>query len=717
MADQYDPKEIQDIINEYTRHLNEGIPISDNLTQAMKDANVGIRDYTRNLKASKEALVGSLKALGMSMVNGESGAAVYNDAINKGAKTFSNWAKKIPIVGNALGKVAEAAGAYENAVADQADALFKSYQDISRSGIANGMQDAFKNLESAGYTMKEIGQYGQLMKENSTILATMGGTTAQGAAAFAAASKNIKNSGLETQFMRMGMTVNDINSGMANYIKQQQLSGSTQQQNDKQIATSASEFILEQDKLTKITGLTADQQNKIYEGALAQEQFAAKTFQLQQRAAAGDEQAKAEIKRNKALIEFAMAKGGPEAAKQAQLYIAGAVNSKGYQQFQRSFSTTADYLDKGGTDIGAAQNLLVSDAKTLAKDQARLGIYGKFNELFTPIQEVGKLAAASTKDYAEANEQATKQQQEQIKATDDATGSMVDLTRDQRDITQSSDHVINKGVPVVTKGLSGLSSVTQQLTSVFGQLAGKEGQVGGGTTLLNKVGIGTPPSTGAATGGASKSIAPPTVTPITPPAGTEKNNIDSLINFSGGTGDKTHFQQLNPSVLNNFVQMASAYFTNTGKKLQINSAFRSVEEQANVNSGNNPKAKPGKSLHNVGKAVDINSSQVSELQSSGLLGQYGFSPLPGDPPHIQMPSAAVGGILSGPLSGYQAMLHGNEAVVPLPDGKSIPVQNKGSSGSTDQTGLLSMELDKLDSLLKVMQKQNDITNKILSKQS
>ena len=82
-----------------------------------------------------------------------------------------------------------------------------------------------------------------------------------------------------------------------------------------------------------------------------------------------------------------------------------------------------------------------------------------------------------------------------------------------------------------------------------------------------------------------------------------------------------------------------------------------------------------------------------------------------------MPSAAVGGILSGPLSGYQAMLHGNEAVVPLPDGKSIPVQNKGSSGSTDQTGLLSMELDKLDSLLKVMQKQNDITNKILSKQS
>jgi hypothetical protein len=702
MADQYDPKEIQDIINEYTRHLNEGIPISDNLAQAMKDASIGIKDYTRNLKASKEALVGSLKALGMSMVNGESGAAVYNDAISKGAKTFSNYAKKIPIVGNALGKVAEAAGAYENAVAEQADALFKSYQDISRSGIATGMQDAFKNLESAGYTMKEIGQYGQLMKENSTILATMGGTTAQGAAEFAKASKNIKNSGLETQFMRMGMTVNDINSGIANYVKIQQLSGSTLQQNDKQIATSAAEFIIEQDKVTKITGLTADQQNKIYEGALAQEQFAAKTFQLQQRAAAGDEQAKAELKRNRQLVEFAMAKGGPEAAKQAQLYIAGAVNSKGYQQFQRSFATTADYLDKGGTDIGAAQNLLVNDAKTLAKDQSRLGIYGKFNEFFTPIQEVGKLAAASTRDFAVANKDATDQQKEQIRATDEATGAMVDLTKDQRDITQSADHVINKGVPIVTKGLSGLSSVTQQLTSVFGQLAGKEGQIGGGTTLLNKVGIG---------GGEA-----PKVTPITPPAG-GATNLESLINFTGGTGDKTHFQQLNPNVLNSFVQMASAYFSSTGKKLQINSAFRSMDEQASVNSGSNPKAAPGKSLHNVGKAVDIQSSQVAELQSMGLLGQHGFSPLANDPPHIQMPSAAIGGILSGPKSGYQAMLHGNEAVVPLPDGKTIPVQNKGGGGSSDQTSLLTMELEKLESLLNVMQKQNDITNKILAKQS
>ena len=39
-----------------------------------------------------------------------------------------------------------------------------------------------------------------------------------------------------------------------------------------------------------------------------------------------------------------------------------------------------------------------------------------------------------------------------------------------------------------------------------------------------------------------------------------------------------------------------------------------------------------------------------------------------------------GGIATGPASGYPATLHGTEAVVPLPDGSSIPVTLKGMGG-------------------------------------
>lgn len=45
--------------------------------------------------------------------------------------------------------------------------------------------------------------------------------------------------------------------------------------------------------------------------------------------------------------------------------------------------------------------------------------------------------------------------------------------------------------------------------------------------------------------------------------------------------------------------------------------------------------------------------------------------------HVEVDKFARGGIASGPKQGFPAMLHGTEAVVPLPDGKTIPVDIKG----------------------------------------
>jgi hypothetical protein len=47
---------------------------------------------------------------------------------------------------------------------------------------------------------------------------------------------------------------------------------------------------------------------------------------------------------------------------------------------------------------------------------------------------------------------------------------------------------------------------------------------------------------------------------------------------------------------------------------------------------------------------------------------------------------ATGGIASGSTSGYPVMMHGTEAVVPLPNGKSIPVEMKG--GGSQQNSIV-----------------------------
>ena len=68
---------------------------------------------------------------------------------------------------------------------------------------------------------------------------------------------------------------------------------------------------------------------------------------------------------------------------------------------------------------------------------------------------------------------------------------------------------------------------------------------------------------------------------------------------------------------------------------------------------------------------------LDEYRYGGIVGKKGYS---------------TGGIASGPQGGYPAMLHGTEAVVPLPNGRSIPVDMKGSGQVNNVT--VNVHVDK-----------------------
>lgn len=86
-------------------------------------------------------------------------------------------------------------------------------------------------------------------------------------------------------------------------------------------------------------------------------------------------------------------------------------------------------------------------------------------------------------------------------------------------------------------------------------------------------------------------------------------------------------------------------------------------------------------------------------------------------------ASASGNILKGPTTGYPALLHGTEAVVPLPDGRAIPVDLKqdvsasATNTSTSAVNMLSAAVDaqtsKLGELVSLMQNNNNLTSKIL----
>jgi hypothetical protein len=1003
------PEEIQARLDEYNQALADGTPITEELRDSLKDASVGIKGYSAQLRASKSALTASMGGLVKSMVDGESGAAVYNDAIKSGAKVVSTYASKIPIIGGATSKVIDALAEVAARTAVLADQQYKLFQDLSRSGLATGMNDAFKNLQSAGYTMKEIGEYGTLMKENSAVLANMGGTAQEGLTKFAKISKDINNSGLNTQFMRMGMSIPDINSGIANYVKFQQMGGAAIQQDTKEVVKGAAEFMVEQNKLTKLTGLSAEEQNKIHQSNLATEQGAAKEYELQQEAikykgTERGEEAKRKLAFNQQMLAMAKAKGGPDAEKAAQMFIAGAVNTDGYQKFQRSFPELADMIQQGGTDIGQATNLLVKGAAETTEQSGALARGGAFNKNFVAMNEMSRIQSNSATNFVDSVNSAAAQIQKQTSGADKTTANTVGVLQNQRDTTQSAEKVLDVAVGTVTKGLELFSGAVEQVSGVLGQVAGKKGRIGGGTTLTEKVGFavggytgdggkyqpagivhkgeyvidaettkalglnrsissgpgyadgglvkdpkndpalagidieklharinqlhamvkstirptdspsmaaqktrnrqdqlrtlsenaiyeqtgetsvaklaeslaayqkvmeqsakqvtgakgttieltdsfaditegqqenaqglsktlstsftpviksftlltkttdrlsellesgtgeskaedtvglvdktkglvmstidkikqtlgfsptasapssggssGGAPAGGAPAGGAPAGAQPPKDTSPTeqvpsgsPPSAAEAKSAATPAPGSGGGGTGKE-EGVKPDVLSKKEAIASTL----GKKLTVTSGFRAgaanhgTGDAIDLGFGANQLSENDRNKLYV-KALDLGFNGIGaeyrapggahihlDTSHAGLMAwgsDYKWPPT-GDSPFLTqlitdrragktdtpMPSAAMGGVLSGPTSGYQALLHGNEAVVPLPDGRTIPVQSKGGSagsgsGAAEQVALLNQELDKLDSLLNIMTKQNDITNRMLLKQ-
>ena len=87
--------------------------------------------------------------------------------------------------------------------------------------------------------------------------------------------------------------------------------------------------------------------------------------------------------------------------------------------------------------------------------------------------------------------------------------------------------------------------------------------------------------------------------------------------------------------------------------------------------------------------------QATSGGSGGILGaiggMFGMAAAGGVFSNGKKRSYQPGGIASGPSSGYPVMLHGTEAVVPLPDGKSIPVQMSGGGGTNNVVVNVNME--------------------------
>ena len=161
-------------------------------------------------------------------------------------------------------------------------------------------------------------------------------------------------------------------------------------------------------------------------------------------------------------------------------------------------------------------------------------------------------------------------------------------------------------------------------------------------------------------------------------------NLNDVLAFTSPSGTQQAFMGLDNRLRERVIHAAVDYNQATGNRLQINSALRSRQDQERLyqesvaagRPGKGPTgmpiARPGNSPHEKGIAVDIDNYRdpraLAALNQAGL-----YNRVAGDPVHFHM---ARGGIIRARPGGSTVTAGEagqNEAFVPLPDGRNIPV--------------------------------------------
>ena len=220
---------------------------TDELDESTKRSEERGKKAAQAFKAMSNATKGVVGALG-----GSGGAA---EAIKGAGDAISKGLSGIPVFGAALGAgfgflTAQVAATMENFASAQA----------SGASFGNSMMTLRDVSAQAGITM---GQMSVVAKQAGESLSMFGGGTAQGARDFAKFNGAVRNSGMDKQMVRMGLSFQDQAVAMADYTGQLATYGERVSSLDPQAVARGFFALTKQQKmLSQYNGITLEQQRQ-----------------------------------------------------------------------------------------------------------------------------------------------------------------------------------------------------------------------------------------------------------------------------------------------------------------------------------------------------------------------------------------------------------------------------------------------------------------------
>jgi hypothetical protein len=503
---------------------------------------------------------------------------------------------------------AKAFGGLTKAATEQAQAEFKAYQQLNQIGAAGaeGLQGVFDTVQKFGYNVNELDKMVALVAANSESLAQFGGLASKGTTAFADAMNQLTHGQTGAELGALGKNLEDINGAGAAYIKMQTMLGRTQQQVGYDLAGKTKQYIMDLDRLQRLTGTSADALQKQQQEALQDSAYAAYMDQLETSGAAGEAQAKK--------IKDVLAVLTPEMQALARRGIGGDVGAAA-QLNQIAPSLIKNLRDSGSTFEGTVESVN-TDLKNFT---------GRFRESYQinaeGMNEFGTKFVNLTENTARTN--AIRQRIEEVGIEQARAGLQADVKNMataevlNRQNTANLQNFIQNGVGLATTALEKLAKAANMAS---GAIPGSKGV----TTGAGAPGAATGTSKGVTTGAGAPGAATGTL------AGVNAQLADAV---SKATAE---YKQV------------------TGKTAIITSGVREREKQERMyneyiagGKKGKPVAPPGTSKHETGNAVDINQADADAMARMGILQKYGLNrPVANDPVHIELAKT------SGPNKNY-----------------------------------------------------------------
>jgi hypothetical protein len=789
----------------------------------VRDASVGIKGFTEKTTGAGASVGKAFGELAKSTYAGKQGLSEFNGVIEAttaamgvmlamlGGPIWGTIALGLTAFGKALGMA--------NKMSQQTFEAYKQLADVGGSAGAS-LQGLRNQARDFDYTLGEgdegLKDFVAMISKNSQTLAYFKGTVAQGTAA--AAGIGDAFSQYRDPLLKLGLTTEDQNQSIMNYINYSSKLGMSQGKTYDQLAASARKYIVETEALAAITGKSREEIEAQRQAALGEQQYRAKIEQMKRE---GDVEG---VKRMTTFND-ALSSLEPDVAKGMRQMAVSGLQTAEAQALNRLTNGEAleiqQQLNEGKINEAQALTRLQRAVKeglptweTLAQQNVDLaGVTGNLAKRYD-------FAAMNAGDIGNALNEGRKAVDATTKSKEKELNDNVNTIRNQKEAAKSLQGVIEKFISVATSLTNGLSklwksiagtmldvsdaiedvidyikynilkmdkptydkdlaaTLKEQQESLKNSLAdfkktgkmnisgedealryqGKEGKALYEQDKLaqlaklkeqervNEAKRGLEDQKAARRKSLrekfygdteGKGVAPEAAPGAPARKGYSAHSNQSLsdlgltlVGKGGAEGDR---QREGAQVSDKLVELA--------QKIKSN-----VPGWAGFTSFNDDYHKDKEdSVHNRGRALDfvLNKKPSREegqklvdmlknMGASGARDEYNdpSSGATGGHIHASVPEGRYGGIFEGPKTGYAAVMHGREAILPLPNGESIPIaidtgkiiesfsealsRTSSSSAGSSSGGndLLSALLD----MVRLQRDQNDLVSKLLQVQ-